>query len=67
MTLTTRMVEMKEEGVEADIEIGEQRKAVETARNMLEDGIVYDKITLYTGLPLETVEKLAQQIKVAPN
>ena len=48
----------KEEGV---IE-GKQEKAVEDARNLLTEGIAPDVIARCTGLPLEEVNKLAEEI-----
>ena len=52
-----------EEGRKEGIAIGEQRgreeKALETARNMLADGLIPEKIAQYTGLSLADVEQLA--------
>ncbi|NME72941.1 hypothetical protein [Flammeovirga aprica] len=42
----------KEEG----IEIGEKRKAIETAKTMLLDGLSIDKVVQYSGLSLEEVQ-----------
>ncbi|MBE6349879.1 MAG: hypothetical protein E7062_03895 [Spirochaetaceae bacterium] len=47
-------------GVQDGISQGAEQKALETARNMLSDGILAEIISKYTGLPLETVEKLAK-------
>ena len=44
---------------EEGIKIGEETKAKETARNLLEMGIETDKIAKATGLKKEEVEKLA--------
>ena len=40
---------------------GREEKALETARNMLADGLMPEKIAQYTGLPLADVEQLAAQ------
>ena len=54
-----------EEGRKEGIAIGEQRGRedafLETARNMLADGLMPEKIAQYTGLPLADVEQLAAQ------
>ena len=53
-----------EEGRKEGIAIGEQRGRedafLETARNMLADGLMPEKIAQYTGLPLADVEQLAR-------
>ena len=40
---------------------GRKETRLETARNMLADGLSHEKIALYTNLPLEEVEKLAAE------
>jgi len=42
---------------------GAEQKALETARNMLCKKIDFDTICECTGLPLETVKKLAKEVK----
>ena len=42
---------------------GALQKALETARNMLADGISVDSVSKYSGLPLETVKELAKEVK----
>ena len=49
----------KQEGLEE----GALQKALETARNMLTDGISLDSVSKYSGLPLETLEQLAKEIQ----
>ena len=43
------------------IQQGELQKAIETARKLISYGDSIDKIMLVTGLPKETVEKLAKE------
>ena len=52
-----------QDGISQGISQGAEQKALETARNMLSDGILAEIISKYTGLPLETVEKLAKGLK----
>jgi predicted transposase/invertase (TIGR01784 family) len=42
-------------------EKGERKRALSSARNMLADGLPTEKISRYTGLPLEDVEGLASE------
>ena len=42
---------------------GAEQAKLETARNMLADGISVDSVSKYSGLPLETVKELAKEIK----
>ena len=39
----------------------EHRKAVTTAKAMLQDGVEHSKVAKYTGLPLEQVHQLQPQ------
>ena len=43
---------------------GKQEKAVETARNFIAEGDSPEKVARCTGLPLEEVRKLAEQMCV---
>ncbi|MGP1459762.1 MAG: Rpn family recombination-promoting nuclease/putative transposase [Treponema sp.] len=60
----------REEGMRTGIAIGEQRgiqEGIETnkldnARNMLADNISLERIARYTGLPLDTVRKLKEEL-----
>ena len=51
------------DGLEEGISQGALQKALETARNMLADGVSLDSVSKYSGLPLETVEELAKEVK----
>ena len=42
---------------------GAEQAKLETARNMLADGISVDSVSKYSGLPLETVEQLAKEVR----
>ena len=46
------------EGLEKGIEKGEQKKRIEIARKMREDGISIDMITKYTGIQSSDIENL---------
>ncbi len=46
-------------------EEGERKKALETARNMLADGLSPEKIAQYTGLSLEDVTRLSEELAAA--
>jgi len=58
------------EGIQTGIVIGEKRgmltgieKAnIDNARNMLADNVSFERIARYTGLPLETVRKLKEEL-----
>ena len=45
-------------------EVGLQEKAIEIAKTMLSDELSPDKVSLYSGLPLEQVLELQKQIPV---
>ena len=55
-------------GEKRGVEIGEKRgiekKAKETAKRMLEDGLPIDTISKYTGLPEDKIKKLQDSKKV---
>ena len=42
-------------------ELGKQERNIEIAKNMLKDGISKDKISRYTGLSVEEIEKLKEE------
>ena len=50
-------------GYKAGIEEGALQTKLETARNMLADGVSLDSVSKYSGLPLETVKELAKEVK----
>ena len=52
------------EGMKEGIAIGEERAKLEAARNMLADNMPEYTVAKYTDLPLETVQKLADELKV---
>lgn len=54
----------KEEAFQDGLEAGSQQKAVEAAKTMLADELSPDKVSLYSGLPLEQVLELKKQITV---
>ena len=64
--------DIMEEGREQGIAIGEKRgeergrseAKLEAARNMLLEGVPMDKIASWQALPLETVQQLADELKV---
>ena len=46
---------------------GEERAKLEAARNMLKKELLsLEDISEYSGLPLETVQQLAEQLKAEP-
>ena len=55
------------DGVAQGISQGAEQKAIETARNMLKYDDSLEKIASVTGLPLETVHKLAEEYKKSTN
>ena len=54
--------EAYEEGLNNGISQGAEQKAIETAKKMLNYGDSQEKISIITGLPLETVEQLAKEL-----
>ena len=50
------------EGIEQGIEQGAEQKAIETAKNMLCDKLSVESVSKYTGLSLETIDKLATEL-----
>ncbi|MBQ2294251.1 MAG: hypothetical protein II258_02620, partial [Spirochaetales bacterium] len=45
-------------GEERGISLGEHKKAVETAKNLIDLGLPQEQIALATGLSIEEIEKL---------
>ncbi len=64
LTYTSRMMECRQDGYEEGISIGLERGAyqnkLETARNFLAEGLAPQMVARCTGLPPETVERLAR-------
>ena len=56
--------DVRHEGMKEGIAIGEERAKLDAARNMLMEGDSAEKIARCTDLTLETVQKLAEQLKV---
>ena len=56
------MTEAKEEGLAE----GAQQKAIENAKTMLADNLSPEKISQYSGLPLEQVQELADKLAAQP-
>ena len=54
-----------DDGKAAGIKVGKQEKAIEAARNLLVKGINPEIIAECTGLPLEEVQKLAEELVAA--
>ncbi|MBQ4332082.1 MAG: hypothetical protein IJC31_09615, partial [Spirochaetaceae bacterium] len=78
LTYTSRMMECRrdgyeeglhtgrEEGISIGLERGAYQKALETARNLLSEGLVPQMVARCTSLPLETVQQLEREIKPKP-
>ena len=58
MSMADTILESREEG----IEIGREETKLETAKNLLEMGLSLEQISQATTLPLETIQKLAQEV-----
>jgi predicted transposase/invertase (TIGR01784 family) len=50
-------------GIEKGIFQGAEQKAIETARNMILDKLSLEQIAKWTSLPLEKVQKLAEELQ----
>ena len=73
LTYTSRMMECRRDGYEEGISIGLERglatgreegayqKALETARNLLSEGLTPQMVARCTDLPLETVLELTRK------
>jgi predicted transposase YdaD len=53
----------QEEGWEKGQEKGQEKKALKTASNLLAMGLTPEQVSKGVELPLETVEKIAHEIK----
>ena len=52
----------KKEGVQEGIQQGLQEAKLETAKKLLDMGLTFKQVAEGTGLPLETVEKIAKNL-----
>ena len=57
---------MRAKGRKEGLAEGAQQKAVENAKTMLADNLSPEKISQYSGLPLEKVRELAEQLAAQP-
>ena len=58
--------DIMEEGIAIGEARGEERAKLEAARNMLKKELLpLEDISEYSGLPLETVQQLAEELKTA--
>ena len=55
------------EGIEQGIEQGAEQKAIETAKRFISMGLSLEQVSAGTDLPLETVEKLNQELNIINN
>ena len=55
--------EGKEEGLEEGQKIGEQKKAVETCKRMLEDHLSVEIVQKYTSLSEEEIQKIQKTLQ----
>ena len=53
--------EGRNDGIVLGIAQGAEQKAIETARNFLNEGLFSEQVARCTGLPIETVEQLAKE------
>ena len=56
--------DVRREGRKEGIAIGEEHAKLEAARNMLSQGVEAEKIVQWLELPLETVQQLANELKI---
>ena len=61
MTLSEMIQENREEGFAQGLSQGEQKKAIETAKNLLKNKIDPNLVAKCTGLPLEQVLALQKK------
>ena len=59
MTWALKMADARYDGYDEGFEKGAYQKALETARKFLAEGLAAEMVARCTGLPLETVERLA--------
>ena len=55
--------EGRTEGIALGISQGAEQKAIETARNFLNEGISIEQVARCTGLSMNTVEQLAKDVE----
>ena len=55
--------EATERGMQQGMQQGRKESAEKIARNLLEDGISYEKISAYTGLSVSEIENFARNTK----
>ncbi len=55
------------EGLAEGIEQGAEQKAIETAKRFISMGLSLEQVSAGTDLPLETVEKLKQELNIINN
>ena len=55
------------EGISQGIEQGAEQKAIETAKRLISMGLSLEQVSAGTDLPLETVEKLNQELNIINN
>lgn len=60
----TQIHNAEKRGREEGVKEGAQQKAIESAKTMLSDELPPEKVSLYSGLPLEQVLELQKQIPV---
>ncbi|MCQ2595888.1 MAG: hypothetical protein MJ196_11560, partial [Treponemataceae bacterium] len=53
----------REEGIAIGEERGAQQKAIETARNLLNMGLSIEQISCATGLSIEAIQEIADEMK----
>ena len=63
LTMNLHDRDIKKQAYKDGLEEGALQKALETARNLFSFNLSLEQIMQATGLPLETVEKLAKEIK----
>ena len=60
LAVNIRETDIYEEGRNDGFAQGAEQKAIETAKNLLLENLPIDLVVRTTGLPLETVQKLAE-------
>ena len=55
------------QGIEQGIEQGAEQIAIETAKRLISMGLSLEQVSAGTDLPLETVEKLKQELNIINN
>ena len=62
MDIAVKQEEAYEDGMNAGIEKGIHKNAIENAKNFLKEGIPVETIARCVGLPLEEVQTLADEL-----